>query len=67
MYIKHATHNFSVYVLSDEEYKALFYGLYHHISISSNYNADEIEFILFYQNILSNISHIPAHELNFRS
>ena len=30
MYIKHTVHNFSSYVLSDEEYKAFFYGLNHH-------------------------------------
>ena len=48
MYVKHTIHNFSSYVLSGEEYKALYYGLDHHILISSNYNAVETEFELFY-------------------
>ena len=58
MYIKDTVHNFSSCGLSDKEYKTLSYGLDHHIPPSSNYNAVETEFDLFYQNILSNISHI---------
>ena len=63
MYIKHTFHNFSSYVLSDEEYQALSFGLHHHIPNFANYNAVETEFELFYQNILSNISDIPKNEL----
>ena len=59
MYIKHTVHNFSSYVLSDEEHKVLPYGLDHRIPTPCNYNAVETEFELFYQNILSSISHIP--------
>ena len=61
--IKHTVHNFSSYALSDKEYKALSFGLDHHIPTSSNYNAAETEFELFDQNILSNILHIPENEL----
>ena len=49
----------SSYVLTDQEYKALSYGLDHHIPTSSRYNAIETEFKFLYQNILKNISHIP--------
>ena len=63
MYIKHSFHNVSGYVLSDEEYQALSFGLDHHIPNFTNYNAAETEFELFYQNILSNISDIPDNEL----
>ena len=59
MYIKHTVHNFSSYVLSDEKYKVLSYGLDHCIPTPCNYSAVETEFELFYQNILSSISHIP--------
>ena len=52
VYIKHTVHNFSIYALPDEEYKALSYGLDHHIPTPCNYNAVEPEFELFYQNIL---------------
>ena len=48
MDIKHTFHNFFSYVLSDEDYKALSYGLDHHIPTSSNYNTVETEFELFY-------------------
>ena len=51
MYIKHTVHNFSSYILSDKEYKALNYSFDHHIPRSSNYNTVETEFKLFYQNI----------------
>ena len=47
MYIKHTVYNFSSYVLSDEEYKALTYGLDHHIPTSPDYNAVETVFELF--------------------
>ena len=55
--------NFSSYALPDGEYKALSYGLDHHIPTPCNYNAAETEFELFYQNILSNILHNPENEL----
>ena len=63
VYIKHTVHNFSSYALPGEEYKALYYGLDHHIPTPCNYKAVETEFELFYQKILSNISHIPENEL----
>ena len=53
----------SSYVLTDQEYKALSYGLDHHIPTSSRYNAIETEFKFLYQNILKNISHIPDNVL----
>ena len=64
MDIKHTVHNFFSYVLSDEDYKALSYGLDHHLPTSSNYNAVETEFELFANCELSaNISHFPENEL----
>ena len=53
----------SSYVLTDQEYKALSYGLDHHIPTSSRYNAIETEFKFLYQNILKNFSHIPDNVL----
>ena len=62
IYIKHTVHNFLSY-MSDEEYKALYYELDHHIPTFSNYHAVETEFELFYPKHLSNISHMPENEL----
>ena len=62
-YIKHIVHYFSNCVLSDEEYKVLYYRLDHHISSASFYNAFNTKFELFYQNLLTNISHIPNNRL----
>ena len=42
IYIKYTVHNFSNYVLSDEEYKALSYGLDHDISTYSNNNLSKL-------------------------
>ena len=62
-YIKHTVHNFSSYVLSNEEYTALSFGLDHHIPTKSKYVATEVEFEQFYQGLLRNLTHIPDNEL----
>ena len=56
-YIKHTVHNFSSYVMSNEEYTALSFGLGHHIPTKSKDVAIEIEFEQFYQDFLRNLTH----------
>ena len=46
-YIKHTVHNFSSYVMSNEEYTALSFGLDHHIPTKSKDVAIEVEFEQF--------------------
>ena len=62
-HIRNTVHNFSNYPLSNEEYKALLFGLDYHISNQSSYNTTETEFELFYQNTLPNLSHILDNQL----
>ena len=62
-YIKHTVHNFSSYVMSNEEYTALSFGLRHHIPTKSKDVAIEVEFEQFYQGLLRNLTHIPDNEL----
>ena len=62
-YIKHPLHNFSSYVMSNEEYTALSFGLDHHIPTKSKDVAIEVEFEQFYQGLLRNLAHIPDNEL----
>ena len=62
-YIKHTVQNFPRYALSDEEYNALSYGLDHYVPSTSSYNAINTKFALFYQNLLTNISHILHNRL----
>ena len=60
---KHAVQNFSSYQLSEEEYKALSYGLHYHIPSKTNNNVINTEFENFYRSILCNISHVPDDQL----
>ena len=46
-YIKHTVNNFSSYVMSNEEYTALSFGLDHHIPTKSKDAAIEVEFEQF--------------------
>ena len=62
-YIKNTAHNFSSYVLSNEEYTALSFGLDHHIPTKSKNVVIEVEFEQFYQGLLRNLTHIPDNEL----
>ena len=62
-HIRNIVHNFSNYSLSNEEYKALSFGLDYHIPNQSSYNTTETEFEMFSQNILANLSHIPENQL----
>ena len=61
--IKHTVHNFSSYIISNEEYTALSFGLDHHIPTKSKDVAIEVEFEQFYQGLLRNLTHIPDNEL----
>ena len=56
-------HNFSLYILSNEDLVALSYDLDHHIPISNNRNSITIKFDYFYQNLLNDVSHIPEVQL----
>ena len=62
-YIKHTIHDFSSYVLSNEEYTALSFGPDHHPPTKSKDNAIEVEFEQFYQGLLRNLTYIPDNEL----
>ena len=62
-YIKHTVHNFSSYIMSNEEYNTLSFGLDHHIPTKSEDVAIEVEFEQFYQGLLTNLTHIPDNEL----
>ena len=63
-HIRNTKHNFSSYSLSNEEYKALSFGLGYHIPNQSSYNTTETEFGTFYQSSLPNLSHIPYNQLS---
>ena len=59
----HTIHNFLSYVMSNEEYTALSFGLNHHIPAKSKDVPIEVEFEQFYQGLLRNLTHIPDNEL----
>ena len=61
--MKHTVHNLSSYQLSEEEYKALSYGLDYNVPLKTSNNVINTESETFYQSILSNISHIPDDQL----
>ena len=46
-HIRNIVNNFSSYSLSNEEYKALLFGLDYHIPNQSSYNITETEFDIF--------------------
>ena len=56
-------HNFSSYVLSQEEPEALSYGLEHHIPSKVTRNSVNTEFESFYQSLLLDISTIPEESI----
>ena len=62
-YIKHTVHNFSSYVMSNEEYIVRSFGLDHHTPTKSEDVAIEVEFEQFYQGLLRNLTHMPDNEL----
>ena len=47
----------------EDEIMALNYGLHQHIPYMVSFNSIKTEFELFYQNIIRDISHIPAQTL----
>ena len=49
--------------MSNEEYNTLSFGLDHHIPTKSEDVAIEVEFEQFYQDLLTNLTHIPDNEL----
>ena len=62
-YFKHTVHNFSSFVLSNEEYNALSFGLDHHMPTKSKDVDIEVEFEQFCQSLLRNLTHIQDNEL----
>ena len=62
---KNTIHNFSSYTLSNDKFMTLNYGLDQHIPYTVNNNSTNMEFKLFYQNILSNISHTSEQNLAY--
>ena len=62
-YIKDTVHNFPSYVMSNEEYTALSFGLDRYIPTKSKGVAIEVEFEQFYRGLLRNLTHIPDNEL----
>ena len=62
-YMIHTIYNFSSYVISNEEYTALSFGLDHHIPTKSKHVAIEVELEQFYQGLLRNLTHIPDNRL----
>ena len=55
--------NYSRYILSKEEEKALSFGLDEHIPTTFNRNKLFVEFETFHQNILNDISHAPVDDI----
>ena len=55
--------NYSRYILSKEEEKALSFGLDEHIPTTFNRNKLFVEFETFHQNILNDISHVPVDDI----
>ena len=62
-YIKHTIHNLSSYVMSNEEYAALSFGLDHHNPTKLKDVAIKVEFEQFYQGLLRNLTYMPDNEL----
>ena len=61
---KHIIHNFSSYVLSPEEIRALSFGLDQHVPYNVDNNSINTEFQLLYQNLLQDNFHLPEHTLS---
>ena len=57
-------HNYSSYILSEQEKIALSFGLEQHISNRSCKNSIYTEFEQFYQRIFHNIRHLPKDDIN---
>ena len=60
---KEVVHNFSSYVLSQEEHDALSHGLEHHIPSKVTRNSMNTEFESFYLSLLLDISTIPEERI----
>ena len=63
-FIKHTVHNYSSYILSEQEKIALSFGLEQHISNRPCKNSIYTEFEQFYQRIFHNIRHLPQDDSN---
>ena len=57
-------HNYSSYILSEQEKITLSFGLEQHISNRSCKNSIYTEFEQFYQRIFHNIRHLPKDDIN---
>ena len=63
-FIKHTVHNYSSYILSEQEKIALSFGLERHIPNRSCKNSICADFEQFYQRIFHNIRHLPQDDIN---
>ena len=54
----------SSYDLSDAEYIALFFGLYHHIPSKADAKLISIEFETYYQNIIHKLTNLPDTKIS---
>ena len=59
---KKIVHNFSTYDLSTEEVEALSYGIDHDIPVKTDKRKVEVEFELFYKNVLAGITDLSEDE-----
>ena len=59
---RNVVHNFSSYDLKDEEVEALSFGIDHYIPVKTDKRRIEVEFELFYKNVLLGISDLPEDE-----
>ena len=62
-FIQHRVHNYSSYILSRAEEKALSFRLDEQIPTICNHNKLFMEFGTFYHSILKDISHIPVDDI----
>ena len=61
--LRSTVHNCSSYTLTTEEMNALAFGLNHHIPTKTGRNTLRIEYEMFFQNLLKDITHIPENEV----
>ena len=61
-FAKKVVHNFSSHHLTQEEVEALSYGIDHYIPVKTDKRKVEVEFELFYKNVLLGITDLPEDE-----
>ena len=63
-YLKHTVCNMSSYELSDEEHRALSFGLDHNIPSKTDANLIYTEFETYYQSIIHKLTNLPETEIS---